>query len=613
MANGLIPDDKLDLVRKQHDIVDVVGKYVHLTKRGKYMVGLCPFHSEKTPSFTVTPELQIFHCYGCGKGGNVFRFIEDIEGYSFPEAVKMLAEDAGIPITWETSHGSYASTQDISRIKIIEAHEFAVKFYNYLLNNTKQGEGAKRYLQERGLTEKIIDQFMIGYAPANWDSLASILEKRGFDLALMEKGGLVLARHEGNGYVDRFRERIMFPIWDKNGKAIGFAGRILGEGQPKYINTTETIVFNKSRILYNLNHARPTIKKSKKVILFEGYMDVIKAWSADVTNGIATMGTALTEEQVTLLKRIADEVIMCYDGDQAGQAAILKSIAILEAADIKVQVAMLPKGLDPDEYIAQYGAEAFKYQIIEEAVSVTKFKLLYFRKNFVLTKEEGRRQYINEAIKVIANLDLSTEREMYLKELSKEFELSIDALRQDCNEYRIEQQKLLPQKHNNEISWNNGRNEKRQYVSSSTVLPAYVVVERRLLHVMMRDRDVALSVHSKLNDAFNLRNHAAIAAYLYAYYASGHDADAAKFVTTLEDHELEAVATEILMMDGGFPFDDQIMEAWLTDIKKVPVLKELETKKEMMLSAERSGNPIAAAQIANEIISLERQLKNYLN
>src|SRR5690606_29699938 len=230
----------------------------------------------------------------------------------------------------------------------------------------------------------------------------------------------------------------------------------------------------------------------------------------------------------------------------------------------------------------------FRYHIIEESVSVTKFKLLYFRKNFVLTKEEGRRQYINEAIKVIAQLDLSTEREMFLKEISNEFDLSIDALRQDCNEYRIEQQKLLTQKHNNEISWNNGRNEKRNYLSNSTVLPAYVIAERRLLHVMMRDRDVALSVHSKLNDAFNVKNHAAIAAYLYAYYASGHEADAAKFVSTLEDHELETAATELLMIDGGFPFDEQIMNAWLSDIQKVPTLKELQLKKELMLSAERT-------------------------
>lgn len=613
MASGLIPDDIIDLVRKQSDIVEVVGKYVHLTKRGKYMVGLCPFHSEKTPSFTVTPEIQIFHCYGCGKGGSVYRFVEEIEGYSFPEAVKLLAEEAGIPVTWETNQDNYINEQDISRIKIIEAHDLAVKFYNYLLNNTKQGEEAKHYLLERGLTDKLIDHFMIGYAPTNWDSLATFLEKRGFDLALMEKGGLVLARHEDQGYVDRFRARIMFPIWDRNGKPIGFSGRILGEGQPKYLNTSETIVFTKSRILYNLHHARPTIKKNKKLVLFEGYMDVIKAWSADVTNGIATMGTALTDDQVSLIKRHADEVIICYDGDQAGQAAILKSISILETAGLKVQVALLPSGTDPDEYITQFGAEAFRYHIIEESVSVTKFKLLYFRKNFVLTKEEGRRQYINEAIKVIAQLDLSTEREMFLKEISKEFDLSIDALRQDCNEYRIEQQKLLTQKHNNEISWNNGRNEKRNYLSNSTVLPAYVIAERRLLHVMMRDRDVALSVHSKLNDAFNVKNHAAIAAYLYAYYASGHEADAAKFVSTLEDHELETAATELLMIDGGFPFDEQIMNAWLSDIQKVPTLKELQLKKELMLSAERTGDALTAATIANEIISLERKLKNHLN
>lgn len=613
MANGLIPDEVIDAVRKHHDIVEVVGKYVHLTKHGKYMKGLCPFHSEKTPSFTVTPELQIYHCYGCGKGGNVIRFVEEMEGYSFPEAVRMLAEDAGIPVTWSSDVSGYPTEQDKTRAKIIEAHELALKFYHYLLNNTKQGEHAKKYLLSRGLTDKLIDQFMIGYAPNEWDVLTRFLQNRGFEPTLLEKGGLISVKNDQSGYVDRFRSRIMFPIWDKSGKPIGFAGRIIGEGQPKYLNSPETMLFTKSRILYNLHLARPAIKKSKKVILFEGFMDVIKAWSADVHNVVATMGTALTEEHAIQLKRMADEIIICFDGDTAGQTAIMKAISVLEQTELKLSIALLPRGLDPDEFIMQNGTEAFRYQIIDEAVSVTKFKLLYQRKAHILTREEGRRQYISEAIKIIAKLDSSIEREIYLKELSKEFEISLDALKQDCNEYRIEQQKIYPQKHNNQFSWNNGRNENRRVNTNSTVLPAYVIAERRLLHVMMRNRDVALAVHDKLGDSFNVKNYAAIAAYLYAYYALGHEPDAAKFVATLEDAELERVATELLMMDGGFPFDDDVMDAWIEDILKVPMLKELEQKKDMMLRAERTGDAMMAAQIGNEIISLERKLKSYLN
>src|SRR5690606_5012081 len=376
MAGVLIPDEVIDAVRNHHDIVEVVGKYVHLTKHGKYMKGLCPFHSEKTPSFTVTPELQIYHCYGCGKGGNVIRFVEEMEGYTFPEAVRSLAEDAGIPVTWATNVSGISQEQDSIRNKLIEAHELAFKFYHYLLNNTRQGDEAKRYLLDRGLTDKLIDEFMIGYAPSEWDVLTRFLTSRGFEAELLEKGGLISAKKDGTGYVDRFRSRIMFPIWDRNGKAIAFGGRMIGNEQPKYLNSPESMLFTKSRLLYNLHLVRPSVKKSKQIVLFEGYMDVIKAWSAGVENGVATMGTALTEEHCLFLKRYADEIIICYDGDNAGQAAAYKSIPLLEEAGLKVRIAPLPKGVDPDEYIEANGAKAFIDYIINEPLSVTKFKLI---------------------------------------------------------------------------------------------------------------------------------------------------------------------------------------------------------------------------------------------
>ncbi|WP_028610386.1 DNA primase [Paenibacillus harenae] len=604
-----IPEEVIEAVRKHHDIVETVGKYVHLTKHGKYMKGLCPFHSEKTPSFTVTPELQIYHCYGCGKGGNVIRFVEEMEGYSFPEAVRMLAEDAGMPITWASHEGGKDSPHDADRKKIIEAHELSIKLYHHILNNTKQGQAAKQYLRERGMSDKLIDHFMLGYAPEEWDVLARFLTKRGFDLALMEKGGLLSAKSDGSGYVDRFRNRIMFPIWDRDGKATAFAGRIIGEGQPKYLNTSETMLFTKSRTLYNLHYARPAIRKRKQVVLFEGYMDVIKSWSAGLRNGVATMGTALTEEHCSMLRRQAEEVIVCYDGDDAGQAAAYKSIPILERAGLKVFVAMLPKGKDPDDYISEYGPEAFMREAMDQPVSVTKFKLIYSRKNHILLKEEGRKNYLLEAVEVIAELDSSTEREVYLKELSREFDISLDSLKQDCHQKRQELQKKKPQGDNNDNSWNNGRNEKPRRSGPPTLRPAYNNAERRLLHVMMRDREVALAVHERLGDAFNVEDHAALAAYLYAYYAQGYEPDASRFIATLHDDRLERAASSILMMDSDFPFDDTTMDAYIRDIIKVPQFRELEQRKEEMVRAERAGDALLAAQMLSEIITLERQLK----
>ncbi|RIX54136.1 DNA primase [Paenibacillus nanensis] len=609
MTYGKIPDEVIDAVRKRHDIVETVGKYVHLTKQGKYMKGLCPFHSEKSPSFTVTPELQIFHCYGCGKSGNVIRFVEEMEGYSFPEAVRVLAEEAGIPVTW-AADGNKGGGQDPNRLKLIEAHELAIKFYHYLLNNTKQGNGAKQYLRERGLSDRLIDHFMIGYAPEEWDVLTRFLTGRGFDPALMEKGGLLSAKNDGSGYVDRFRGRIMFPLWDANGKAAGFGGRIIGEGSPKYLNSPETMLFTKSRTLYNLHFAKPAIRKRKQVVLFEGYMDVIKSWNAGVLNGVATMGTALTEEHCQILRRHADEVLLCYDGDDAGQAAAFKSIPMLEAAGLRVMIAMLPKGKDPDEYINEYGPEAYMREIMDEPVSVTKFKLIYSRKNHILLKEEGRKNYLMEAVNIVAGLDSSTEREVYLKELSREFDISLDALKQDCHNIRMELQKKKPQGDNNDNSWNNGRNEKRRTSGAPKLLPAYTYAERRLLHVMMRDREIAEAVHERIGDSFNVEDHAAIAAYLYAYYAAGYEPDAARFIETLNDSRLEETASSILLMDSDFPFDETVLDAYVETILKVPQLREIESKKEEMMRAERAGDALKAARLGLEIITLERQLKH---
>ncbi|QAY66292.1 DNA primase [Paenibacillus protaetiae] len=609
MTNGRIPEEVIEAVRRKHDIVETVGKYVHLTKNGKYMKGLCPFHSEKTPSFTVTPELQIFHCYGCGKSGTVIRFIEEIEGFSFPEAVQFLAEEAGIPVTWADRDRDKPSEADMERGKMLEAHELAAKLYHYLLLNTTHGAEALQYLRNRGISDKLINQFSIGYAPPQWDTLARFLTARKFDPQLLERAGLLSAKNDGSGHVDRFRGRLMFPIWDRDGKVTAFAGRVIGEGQPKYLNSPETALFTKSRTLYNLHQAKASIRKSKQVVLFEGYMDIIKAWYAGVHNGVATMGTALTEEHCAVLKRSAEEIIVCYDGDDAGQAAALKSIAMLEKAGLKVMVSMLPKGKDPDEYIEEYGPEAFVREAIGQAVSATKFKLIYSRKNHILLTEEGRKNYLLEAVGIVAELDSSIEREVYLKELSREFEIDLHALKQDSFHKREELQKKRPSRDNNDNSWNNGRNEKRRASGAPVPLPAYANVERRLLHVMMNDREVAQLVHERLGESFNIEDHAALAAYLYAYYAQGFDPDAGRFIASLQDERLERAAASILLMDGDFPFNEQILDADIEDILKVPRFREIEQKKEEMVRAERAGENIVAAQIASEIITLERQLK----
>ncbi|WP_411347540.1 DNA primase [Paenibacillus sp. WLX2291] len=614
--SGGIPDEVIEAVLQHNDIVDTVGKYVHLTKQGKYMKGLCPFHSEKTPSFTVTPERQIFYCYGCGAGGNAIKFRMEIDGLSFPEAVRLMAEESHVP--FQDGKGAAVTPQNKELERLLQAHEWAAKLFHYLLKNTEHGKAAMEYLRARGIDDKQIDQFQVGYAPDRWDTLVQFFEKRSFDLKEMEKGGLLSPRQNGSGYVDRFRGRIMFPIMNRSGRVIAFAGRILGEGQPKYLNSPESRLFNKSRTLYNLNLAKGAIRKQGQVVLMEGFGDVIAAWDAGVQHTVATMGTALTENHAALIRTLTEEVIVCYDGDNAGQNAALKSIPILEGAGLHVKVAMLQNGLDPDEYIRQYSRERFVDQIIHGAVSTTKFRLLNVKKNYNLLEEDGRAAYAQEAIQIIAHLTSPTEREVYLKELSGEVGVSLESLKQDCNLARqtLNRRQAQGQQNNSRNYNGNGAQQgnqpsrgggSRRQATAPTLLPAYHVAERRLLSIMLQDGEAAHTVSEQLGDAFNIPEHAALAAYIYSYYAQGKPPDISRFIASLQDDRLEKTVTSISMMDA--PLDESLrgMDDYIREIKKFPKQKQIQQKREEMLRAEKSGDFLRAAQIASEIIALERQ------
>jgi len=604
MNYGMIPQEVIDEVLRRHEISETVGKYVHLTKNGKYLKGLCPFHSEKTPSFTVTPEKQIFHCYGCGKGGNVIKFVMEMEGESFPEAVKTLAEEAGIPVTWTSFSSEEATPFQKERKTLLEAHEYSAKLYHYLLQNLEIARPAKDYLQSRGLGDALIEEFGLGYAPPRWDTLTTALERKGYAPAEMETGGLLSARQGGDGYVDRFRDRILFPIHDAKGQPIAFAGRLLGDGQPKYLNSPETPLFNKSRTLYRLHEARGPIRKTGQAVLFEGYMDVIKAWSAGVHNGVATMGTALTAEHAAVLRRFAGEVVLCYDGDDAGQAAAHKSIPLLEEAGFTVRVATLPNRMDPDEYISSYGPEPFVREIVEGAVSAVKFQLIYLRKSHILLEEDGRIRYLRDAVRVVARRDSPMERELLLKELAQEFGVALDTLKQESFEYRG-REKLESARDIPAGSWNNVWNGNSSASNTPPLGAAHVNAERQLLSWMMQDRDTALLVHQKLGERFLVEDHAALAAYLYAYYAQNNDPDVGRFVAVLQDDRLERIASVIALID--VPYGERELEDCIRTIDRASAAKEAERLTEEQNRALREGDQARALQLGIEIIALKKR------
>ncbi|MBI1984462.1 MAG: DNA primase [Acidobacteria bacterium] len=351
-----------DEVRTAADIVKIVGDYVKLRKAGANFMGLCPFHQEKTPSFAVHPTKQIFHCFGCGVGGDVFKFVMMIENLSFPEALRRVAEKAGVPIR-ETFRDETMDADARERTLLQKIHEAAAKFYAAQLGGTAEGRAARAYLADRGLSDEIVGRFLIGYAPSDGQALTRRLQEAGFETEILVKSGLVLRDAEGKRAFDRFRRRVIFPIARESGKVVAFGGRALGDDQPKYLNSPETPIYTKSRVLYHLDRAGPPIRKLDYAILVEGYMDCIAVASAGIENVVATCGTSLTESQTRLLARYSRRVVVNYDPDSAGVAATERSLSLLLEQGFEAKVLALPGGLDPDSFIRRQGAEAYRERL----------------------------------------------------------------------------------------------------------------------------------------------------------------------------------------------------------------------------------------------------------
>jgi DNA primase len=353
---------QVDEVRAAADIVKLVGDYVKLRKAGANFMGLCPFHQEKTPSFAVHPTKQIFHCFGCGVGGDVFKFVMLIENLSFPEALRRVAEKVGVPLR-EAFRDEISDANARQRAALYKIHEAAAKFFAAQLGATAEGRAARAYLADRGLSDEVVGRFRLGYAPADGQALTRFLQEAEFQPEMLEKSGLVLRDAEGRRHFDRFRRRIIFPIANESGKVVAFGGRALGDDQPKYLNSPETPIYTKGRVLYHLNYAGSAIRKLDYTILVEGYMDCIAVASAAIENVVATCGTSLTEGQIRLLSRYSRRVVVNYDPDSAGVAATERSLNLLLEEGFEAKVLALPGGFDPDAFIRRQGAAAYRERL----------------------------------------------------------------------------------------------------------------------------------------------------------------------------------------------------------------------------------------------------------
>ncbi|MDF2524451.1 MAG: primase, partial [Clostridiales bacterium] len=398
-----------------------VSEYVKLDRKGKYLFGLCPFHKEKSPSFSVTPSMQIFHCYGCGKGGNVFSFIMQSENLQFIEAVKFLADRAKIQLP----EGEGDEEKEKARIKqeILNINIEAARFYRQQLL-LSQNEKANNYLNARGINQQTVKKFGLGFSTEEWDALYKHLSSKGFNDDLLFNSGLVLKKKNG-GYYDRFRARIMFPIFDIRGNVIGFGGRVLDSSVPKYLNSPETLVYNKGKNLYGMNFAKSS--SEKQVIIVEGYMDVISLHQRGIINTVASLGTALTESQGRLLKKYAEEIIISYDADTAGQAATMRGLDLLNDIGCNVKVLIVPEGKDPDEFIKKNGEVEFK-KLITSSISLLEYKVKILRSQVSTDTTEGKIKFLNKLADVLTKIDNRVEREMYIKKLAKDYEISEESL-----------------------------------------------------------------------------------------------------------------------------------------------------------------------------------------
>lgn len=594
--------EEIDTIRQGIDIVEVVSEYVELKKRGKNLVGLCPFHSEKTPSFSVDPEKQMFYCFGCGVGGDIFSFLMQIDKLTFPEAVENLAQRLGITL----QPGDSRQRKRLTELEqVLEANRRAKQFYQYLLYKHPRAEQARRYLINRGLTGAVIKKFHLGYAPDDWTALVQHMQKQGISTKVLEQAGLINAREHRTGYYDRFRNRIIFPIFNGQGRVIGFGGRILDDSQPKYLNSPETIAFHKGKTLYGINWAAREIRKAGQAIIMEGYMDVISAHQFGLENVVASLGTSLTKEQAKMLKRYTREVVIAYDADAAGTAATLRGMEILRQEGLNVKVMKLPEGLDPDDFLRQYGLERFKSFLLEQTFSLVDYKIKIAMANHDRSTVEGKAKIIDFVAKDLASMDSEVEREEYVRLLARKLGLSELAIFGELRKHFAKMQKNGTTK--DKIEKNRHNNDGVSFL----VEPAYVQAERNLIAAMLHDPEVFWQVKKEIGLQGFMTSYCK---EIFAAFESlmGRDSGRstpgvpAMLLDGLNTDKARAEFSKLLLQEQ--PHKEVIQDS-LVAVKRNILQFQIEGKQREISEAEEAGSEQKVAELTKDLWELQKRLQ----
>ncbi|HOD36663.1 MAG TPA: DNA primase [Syntrophales bacterium] len=582
---GSIPESKIEEIRQRADIVGLISEYVALKKAGRNHLGSCPFHKEKTPSFTVNPEKQIFYCFGCGQGGNVYSFLMKINNMTFPEAVRHLAGKLGIalPKTFSEEEEKRRSglKQELYRVNALARDFFARQLFS------DAGKSGREHLRKRGIREEVVREFRLGYAPPAWRYLRDFFQRRGTDLSLVEKSGLIISKGKGD-YYDRFRGRLLFPIEDIQGNVVAFGGRIIGEGEPKYLNSPESPVYIKGNNLYGLNRSRDDVRKADGVIVVEGYFDFLSLWNAGIRNVVATLGTAMTTHHADLIKRYTKNVYSLFDPDQGGKKALERSISLFLGRNMLARVVVLPEGRDPDDFVRSSGRKA-----LEDILSGARSAVDYYIDEMIGTRKtlEENLASLREAIPFMARIDDPVERNLFVKRVAERLQVDEALLKKEVGKAPgAEEESAL------EGAGRPGR---------LTVDP----VELSLIYMMVeKPARIDQARNQRVLDFFSNRELKKVGQSLEEIRQADQKVSVADFIEGLADGALKKKLLEYAFSDR--PADEGITERVFVDaVKKVKTRwyrekhRELKTK---LIRAQERGD----AELCHQLLREKERLLN---
>ena len=617
-----IPDEKIEDVRRSSDIVDVLSPYVRLKKRGKNYIGLCPFHKEKTPSFTVSAEKQMYHCFGCSKGGNVFTFVMEMEKVSFVEAVRSLAARAGIELP---DNSQFSSEQKTESDQLLAACRFAGIVFHENLVKSDEGKSALEYFHKRGFTDETIRTFGLGYSLNSWDAFILRSKEEGFSSEVLVKAGLARARDDGSPY-DYFRGRAMFPIFSTVGRVIGFGARKMRDDDPiagKYINSPETPIYNKSRVLFGLSHAKEAIRHEESVLMVEGYADLISLYQAGIQNVVASSGTALTEEQLTLIGHYTHNLTLIYDGDSAGSNATIRGIDLALAQDFDINIVELPEEEDPDSFVQKNGGIAFK-ELMKSAVSFIEFKTKKYLAAGVLATPAGKTNALRSIVLSIARINDELKRNIFIKDVSDKFQIYESVLFRELDRALAQEKK--DSRRSFEAARFAERREPEAVEPAKSAPPAILPEEKDLLKIFLEGNFEIIRFvlsHIGIDQITDTHVRVILQNILDRADESG-SFDVNRLMAEMQDPEMKGLISDALVSKyelsrGWLDMEKEIDEPnpWkiardaVVAIQKKNVLKEMEQNERSLKEVMRQrGDTMPYMQRHEELKKIQRELNS---